>query len=82
MIYINLVHVYKNEKRNEKNRKCSGGGGGLVPEHIRQTLNELWTLNGIFAFLYLHRVICFLLTEKGNDNKYDHFIFQQDSATI
>lgn len=57
-------------------------GGGLVPEHIRQTLNELWTLNGIFAFLYLHRVICFLLTEKGNDNKYDHFIFQQDSATI
>lgn len=59
-----------------------GGGGGLVPEHIRQTLNELWTLNGIFAFLYLHRVICFLLTEKGNDNKYDHFIFQQDSATI
>lgn len=82
MIYINLVHVYKNEKRNEKNRKCSGGGGGLVPEHIRQTLNELWTLNGIFVFLYLHRVICFLLTEKGNDNKYDHFIFQQDSATI
>lgn len=81
MIYINLVHVYKNEKRNEKNRKCSGGGG-VVPEHIRQTLNELWTLNGIFAFLYLHRVICFLLTEKGNDNKYDHFIFQQDSATI
>lgn len=57
-------------------------GGGVVPEHIRQTLNELWTLNGIFAFLYLHHVICFLLTEKGNDNKYDHFIFQQDSATI
>lgn len=74
------IRMKKETKRIEN--VVEGGGGGLVPEHIRQTLNELWTLNGIFAFLYLHRVICFLLTEKGNDNKYDHFIFQQDSATI
>lgn len=74
--------MYIRMKKETKRIENVVGGGGLVPEHIRQTLNELWTLNGIFAFLYLHRVICFLLTEKGNDNKYDHFIFQQDSATI